>query len=228
MTMDDKDFFPFLDLPTEIRSKIYGIVCHASTPIALCHPTETLTTTFPHSLLLTCLQLYQEVRPYFFFNNVFSITLNRTNLFLFEHTLLCPSFFSHRQLIRSLTVIIDRWGSKDFWVNSLVPALESMVLSGRLRVLKVLMKEVFLERGLQWLRNVNGGMEGEGANYVALKRLLKDPYLEVAFVGTYDMDDERSKDSCDDRGSIASSEFYTLLPVRVTDATASFLHGSTI
>jgi hypothetical protein len=224
--MDDKGSFPFLDLPTEIRSKIYGIVCHANTPIALCHPTTALTTTFPHSLLLTCLQLYQEMRPYFFFVNTFSITLNRSNLFLFENTLLCPTFFSHRQLIRSMIVLIDRWGSKDFWVKNLVPVLESMVLNGRLRVLKVLMKEVFLERGLQWLRNVNGGMEGEGANYVALRRLLKDPYLEVAYVGTYDMDDERSMDSCNDKESRASGEFDTLLPVRVTDATASFLQGS--
>ncbi|PBP22417.1 hypothetical protein BUE80_DR006672 [Diplocarpon rosae] len=164
--------FRFLDLPPEIRTKIYILLCTSPTPhILLSTPSspfsEPIHPAFPHNLLLTNTQLYHELRPLYFTANRFSLTIHRRNddwsYFL------SPSFLDNRRQIHSLRIMVMRWGTKDFFCKSLVPVLEDCVLNGKLRSLEVVVRESFLK----------GLGKGEGfENWKRLKALLGDPYLQ--------------------------------------------------
>jgi hypothetical protein len=170
--------FHFLDLAPELRHKIYTIITtsphsHIDISSSTCKSPHTH---FPHALLLTCTQIYHELRPVYFTTNKFSLTLYRRNE-SWAH-LLSPSFLDNRRQIRSLRILIIRWGAKDFFCRSLVPALEDCILNGRLRVLEVLIRDGSLGTA-SLVHGLNeGGKENE--NWRMLGRVLKDPYLERA------------------------------------------------
>ncbi|OWP04728.1 hypothetical protein B2J93_4010 [Marssonina coronariae] len=169
--------FRILDLPPEIRTKIYILLCTSPNPhISLSTPSspfsEQVHPSFPHNLLLTNTQLYHELRPLYFTTNGFSLTIHRRND---EWSyFLSPSFLDNRRQIHSLRIVVTRWGSKDFFCKSLVPVLEDCVLHGKLRSLEVVVRESFL-KGLG-IVGTGGGFE----NWKSLKALLGDPYLESA------------------------------------------------
>ena len=166
----------FLDLPPEIREKIYILVCHTSRYIALDSPTAH--TSFPLNLLLTNSQLYHEVRPFYFSSNAFSIIVRRRNddwdYFL------SPSFLDNRRQIQSLQITLLRWGTKNFFTEALIPVLEDCILNGRLRILEVRINQKHLEF-----------MEGS-RNFRALGKLLHDPYLQSGTLKTGNWWDEES------------------------------------
>src|SRR5690242_20334789 len=68
--------FPFLDLPPELREKIYLLFLTSTEPLSLFFSSK-IPAYFPHDLLLTCSQIYHEVRPLFFAYNKFTIRLTR-------------------------------------------------------------------------------------------------------------------------------------------------------
>jgi hypothetical protein len=174
--------FRFLDLPPEIREKIYILISHSSSPYILLNSPHAHDS-FPLNLLLANNQIYHELRPLYFTTNAFSITLLRRNE-PWDYILL-PSFLDNRRQIRSLRLNVIRWGPKNYFVNELVPVLEDCIMNGRLRDLEVRMRDV-------WLRDIKNGhmymvegnlemMVGEqNANWESLMRLLRDPYLERA------------------------------------------------
>jgi hypothetical protein len=168
--------FRFLDLPSEIRIKVYILASLAPSPILLnkldAHDF------FPLPFLLTNTQIYHELRPHYYAVNSFAITLLRRNE-PWDY-ILSPSFQDNRRQIRSLRLNIVRWGTKDYFLENLVPGLEDMIMNGRLRDLEVRTRVIEVERGL---------MEGRGSYgpiREALMRLLRDPYLErgVLMAGT--------------------------------------------
>jgi len=165
--------FRFLDLAPELRHKIYTmIIASPHSHIDLSSTFHSPHTQFPHALLLTCTQIYHELRPLYFAINTFSITILRRNT-TWSH-LLTPSFLDNRRQIRSLRILIVRWGTKDFFCRSLIPALEDCILNGRLRELEVVIRELgdcgLLKDDSRW----------EHENWVQLKSVLRDPYLEKA------------------------------------------------
>ncbi|CZS95360.1 uncharacterized protein RAG0_14223 [Rhynchosporium agropyri] len=164
--------FRILDLPPEIRYKIYILICTSSLQsISLSTVSspfrEPIHPSFPKNLLLANSQLYQELRPLYFTCNQFSLTIRRRN----EDWgyFLSSQFQDNRRQIRSLRVMIIRWGTKDFFCKTLCPVLEDCVLNGKLRSLDVVVKKGFLK----------SLGKGEGfENWKRLSTLLRDPYLE--------------------------------------------------
>lgn len=181
--------FPFLELPPEIREKIYILICHQSALISLHRPTSTPGasidasphTSFPHALLQTCTLIYNELRPVYFTHNTFTLSIRRRNddwsYFL------SPSFQDNRRQIRSLKIIIYRFGGHDFFTKDFVPILEDSILNGRLRDLEVIVKERFLRGAKPCEGALKGGFRDFAGletlrDWVALKRVILDPYLE--------------------------------------------------
>jgi hypothetical protein len=77
-----------------------------------------------------------------------------------------------------------RWGTKDFFYRSLIPALEDCILNGRLRELEVVVRdkmEVVVRDqsvGGHYLGTQRNDIRKEYESWRNLKRVLKDPYLE--------------------------------------------------
>ncbi len=168
--------FRFLDLVPELRHKIYTIIttsCKAYIDVSS-FTDKCAHTHFPHALLLTCSQIYHEVRPLYFATNTFSLTIYRRNESSLQ--LLSPSFLDNRRQIRSLRIIIMRWGAKDFFCRSLVPALEDCILNGRLRELEVFIRDGSLSSASVVQGLHDGGKANE--NWRMLGKVLRDPYLE--------------------------------------------------
>jgi hypothetical protein len=181
--------FRFLDLPPEIRTKIYTLLVHSTEAISFspthiafaAYPPPTLSPfpKFPHALLLTCTQIYHEIRPLFFTTNTFIITIRsgkQNNPWSF---FLSPSFLDNRRQIRSLRLIILRWGTKKFFRDTLVPILEDCILNGRLRELEVAVRRNI---GMEYYGNRDtvgfDAWSEERGSWGILRALLRDPYLE--------------------------------------------------
>lgn len=164
--------FRFLDLAPELRSKIYTMISTSpQSHIDLSSTYKSPHSHFPYALLLTCSQIYHELRPHYFANNAFAITVLRRND-SWEH-LLTPPFLDNRRQIRSLRILIVRWGTKDFFCRSLIPALEDCILNGRLRELDVVIRDQDSGEGDPYL-----GIIRDHQCLRELKRILRDPYLE--------------------------------------------------
>jgi hypothetical protein len=167
--------FRFLDLAPELRHKIYTILTSSPQPhIDLSSTYMSPHTHFPHALLLTCTQIYHELRPLYFTTNAFSLTILRRNE-TWSH-LLTPPFLDNRRQIRSLRLLIVRWGTKDFFCRSLIPALEDCILNGRLRELEVVVRDQSV--GGHYLGTQRNDIRKEYESWRKLKRVLRDPYLE--------------------------------------------------
>jgi hypothetical protein len=167
--------FRFLDLAPELRHKIYTILTSSPQPhIDLSSTYMSPHTHFPHALLLTCTQIYHELRPLYFTTNAFSLTILRRNE-TWSH-LLTPPFLDSRRQIRSLRLLIVRWGTKDFFCRSLIPALEDCILNGRLRELEVVVRDQSV--GGHYLGTQRNDIRKEYESWGKLKRVLRDPYLE--------------------------------------------------
>ena len=166
--------FRFLELPPEIRQKIYTLVCISPLPYIPLDDAEARFS-FPSNLLLTSTQLYREVRPVYFFINAFCVTVRRQNL-AWEY-FLDSAFQDSRRLVHSLTITLVRWGSKDFFQETLIPLLEDCILNGRLRFLE-------FRVSMKWF-NSHGHRLGVGDYLVeggtsldTIRKILSDPYLE--------------------------------------------------
>lgn len=177
--------FRFLDLPPEIRQKIYTLLVQDPDdyPISLSPITASdlgpFFPSFPHSALLVNTQIYHELRPLYFSTNTFSLVILRHNS-LWSHVL-SSSFLDARRSIRSLKLNLLRWGSKNFFIDSLVPMLEDMILNGKLRRLEVLVKDYGHYKRNSEFAIVEGEREKNGeeyANWGELRRICSDPYLE--------------------------------------------------
>jgi hypothetical protein len=184
--------FPFLDLPPEIREKIYLHTIVSPNPIPLTadslplvhlEPSNPSLTTrlhplFPHALLLTCHQIYHEVRPLYFTYNTFSLLMVRdaTPLLYF----LSPSFRDNRRRIKALKLVISRWGKHDFFLTEFVPVLEDMILNGSLRDLEVWARRLHLLN----IGKDDGMFVREGRAVERLVGILRDPYLERVVLKT--------------------------------------------
>jgi hypothetical protein len=167
--------FRFLDLAPELRHKIYTMITTSPhSHIELSSTYMSPHTHFPQALLLTCTQIYHELRPLYFAGNTFSITLLRRNEVWFH--LLTPPFLDNRRQIRSLRLLIVRWGTKDFFCRSLIPALEDCILNGRLRELEVVIRDQSV--GDHYLRARGNDIRREHESWRKLINLLQDPYLE--------------------------------------------------
>jgi hypothetical protein len=180
--------FPLLDLPPEIREKIYLHTLVSPNPIPLTpgsmpllNPNsnnQQLHPLFPHALLLTCHQIYHEVRPLYFTHNSFSLLLMRdaSSLSYF----LSPLFCDNRRRIKSLKLVISRWGKHNFFLTEFAPVLEDMILNGSLRDLEAWTRRLhlfFAERD-------DGMITREGRAVERLVRILRDPYLERVVLKT--------------------------------------------
>ncbi|PSS08776.1 hypothetical protein M430DRAFT_37522 [Amorphotheca resinae ATCC 22711] len=179
--------FRFLDLPPEIRQKIYTLIC---TSDSLCVPLDEpdAHSSYPSNLLLTNSQLYHEVRPFYFTVNAFSVTVRRQN----EDWayFLSPSFLDNRRQVRSLEITLLRWGSKNFFHETLIPVLEDCILNGRLRCLEIRVSD-------KWFRSQIGQRNTgnyQGDTLSTLKRILLDPYLEKAVLKAGVISDTESND----------------------------------
>ena len=180
-----------LNLPPEVRLRIYCLLCTSPHPVSL-----TMITTpcaFPHSLLLTNTQLYHEIRPLFFKLNTFHLSLLNLPIYCCPYNyFLHSSFRDNRLQIPSLIVTLWRWGTKDFFTETLVPIIEDCILNGRLRRLECRIGEDWFGKEMK--------AEGKGrrnrieSNLRALKRLLKDPYLQRGILLTVE---GRFKDDCE-------------------------------
>lgn len=76
-----------------------------------------------------------------------------------------------------------------------MPAVEDMILAGGLRRLEVLVKDSYWDDGRKWLQLGQDAHDdamdvGEGHNWFALKRILTDPDLRIARLGTFDYHEE--------------------------------------
>jgi hypothetical protein len=197
--------FPFLDLPPEIREKIYVLLCTypfpSPIPLSRYRPIDTDRGNifggpndhqqFPHSLILTCQQLYHEVRPIYWHINSFYLRLSRNTEML--DYFLTPAFQDNRREVRSMRLAIRRWGKGDFFVRVLAPVLEDMILNGRLREIEVWLEKDCLQRlGDMGSRhgaddNITGRRRTAAKPFQAvyrLKHVLQDPYLEKVVVKT--------------------------------------------
>jgi hypothetical protein len=168
--------FRFLDLPPEIREKIYILIINNPSYISLSStPNQETHPSFPHDFLLANTQIYHELRPLYFIHNSFSLTIHRHNP---DWSYFFSQFFQdNRRQIHTLRILIHRWGTKNFFCDELVPVLEDMILSGRLRMLEVVLRKGFVG-GLEKAKA--GGEEYQ--NWVFLKRVCRDPYLEKVTV----------------------------------------------
>jgi hypothetical protein len=189
--------FPLLDLPPEIREKIYLHTLVSPTPIPLTadsplllfsdplnssnpnsSPNHQLHPLFPHALLLTCHQIYHEVRPLYFTHNTFSLLLLRDPSPL--SYFISPTFQDNRRRIKVLKLVISRWGKHNFFLREFAPALEDMILNGSLRDL-----EVWARRLKLLLAGRDDGLiGGEGGVVERLVGILRDPYLERVVLKT--------------------------------------------
>jgi hypothetical protein len=186
--------FPFLDLPPEIREKIYIHTLTSPSPIPLAADSMPLLSPdpstpnsvppqlhelFPHALLLTCHQIYHEVRPLYFTHNAFSLLLVRDpSPLAYFHS---PDFRDDRRRIRTFKLVISRWGRRDFFQKEFAPLLEDMILNGSLRDLEVWVRRFhLLPAGRD---NRMGVKEGEAVE--RLMGILRDPYLERVVLKTY-------------------------------------------
>lgn len=177
--------FRFLDLPPEIRNKIYVLLCispdhsiNLSDDLSYSSE-EPIYSVYPHNLLFTNTQIYHEIRPVYFQCNAFHLHIYRRNE---QGPFLLPSFIDNRRHIRTLHVTVWRWGAKDFFCRQLVPILEDCILNGSLREIEVAVKDGFEK----WLgKRERPGEEFE--NWRRLSQLLRDPYLERVklFEGIY-------------------------------------------
>ncbi|KAH8679820.1 hypothetical protein BGZ60DRAFT_525020 [Tricladium varicosporioides] len=167
--------FPFFDLPPELREKIYLLLFVSPRPLSLFFSSK-VPAYFPHDLLLTCSQMYQEVRPLFFAYNRFTIRLTRhcSELDYF----LSPDFLDARRSIRTLHLLLSRWGSNSFFARTLAPFISDMILNGSLRNFEIAVK-IHTQRKFEEMMVAGGEVYGEGhENFEAVKELLTDPYLE--------------------------------------------------
>jgi hypothetical protein len=186
--------FPLLDLPPEIREKIYLHTLVFPAPIPLTtesmplfppdpsNPNSVPNQThqlFPYSLLLTCHQVYHEVRPLYFAHNAFSLLLVRDPSPLAYF--LSPEFQDNRRRIKTFKLVISRWGRHDFFLKELAPLLEDMVLNGALRDLEVWVRRFHLFSGG---RDNRIGVKDRKA-VGRLMGILRDPYLERVVLKTY-------------------------------------------
>ncbi len=141
--------FRFLDLPPELREKVYFEVLYSDDPIPLTPdglaPDEPCVVEhYPFNLLLVCSQIYHEIRPLYFSINTFSMLLHRNPASL--SYFLKPEFEVQRDSIRRLRLTINRWGAHDFFLNTLAPCIQDMILQGSLRHLEVrIRRSHFLE-----------------------------------------------------------------------------------
>jgi hypothetical protein len=194
--------FPFLDLPPEIRERIYLFTCISNEPIPLSSDGDTYLfdseerllhikhPSFPLNLILTCHQLYHEVRPLYFANNSFSLLVHkRPDAFQY---FLEPGFRDYRRQIRSLRLVLLRWGKHNFFTNTLAPLIEDMILNGNLRELEVLCRHAnfshLTHTGYSDCGLVRFGttLELSPMGHVQrLKEILEDPYLEYISVRAY-------------------------------------------
>lgn len=215
--------FRFLDLPTEIREKIYIYLVSSPHPINLSPTTYTSTPflhglprtfplsterslylTFPSSLLLSCVQIHQELLPIYFTHNTFTLIIRKHNDTY--STFLCPtsSFRQNLLSIRTLRLVVLRFGSKNYFAGTVVPILEECILNGNLRNLEVWVKDT------SHFSSPLGGYPGAGGlvagrrvsaefdNWGLLKRLCRDPWLEnvsleAGWVDEYEGELERGR-----------------------------------
>ncbi|KAH8813173.1 hypothetical protein F5884DRAFT_327383 [Xylogone sp. PMI_703] len=166
-------WFPFLDLPPEIRQRIYTLVCVNDTTVSLAHCDAH--STFPLNILLTCHQLYAEVRPVYFSCNSFEITVRRRNE-IWDY-FLEPAWRDNRRAIRELHLKINRWGPFDFFCDKLVPALQDCILNGHLRIMHVTIRPSDF---ITWRSLCEDKISTADDHHplLALKELCCDPYLE--------------------------------------------------
>jgi hypothetical protein len=186
--------FPLLDLPPEIREKIYLHTLVALAPIPLTtdsmpllYPSPSSPNSFscqfhelfPHALLQTCHQIYHEVRPLYFTHNAFSLLLVRDPSPLAYF--LAPGFRDNRRRIKSFKLVISRWGRHNFFLKEFAPLLEDMILNGALRDLEVWVRRFHL---------FSGGRDDrmsvkDGEAVERLMGILRDPYLERVVLKAY-------------------------------------------
>lgn len=173
--------FRFLDLAPEIRQKIYVLVCTSPLPYVPLDKADAHTN-FPMNLLLVNSQIYHEVRPVYFYSNSFSLKVRRLNddwEYFFS-----PSFQDNRRQIRSLVIMMVRFGRKDFFWDTLIPTLEDCILNGRLRTLEFRVVEHWFNRACQRraaVSNKGGSLE---PTLGAIQNILADPYLEKRTIRT--------------------------------------------
>jgi hypothetical protein len=137
---------------------------------------------YPHALLLTCHQLYHEVRPLYFTHNAFSLLLVRDPSPLAYF--LSPKFQDNRRRIKTFKLVILRWGRHDFFLKELAPLLDDMILNGSLRELEVWVRRFHLLPGGRGVGNNRIGVK-EGEAVGRLMGILRDPYLERVVLKTY-------------------------------------------
>jgi len=190
--------FRFLDLPPEIREKIYLEVLTSPsvfiplTREGLTPSSPSIHTHFPSSLYLICAQIYQEIRPLYFSSNSFSLLLVRHNTALAYF--LDPSFADNRRRIRALRLTIERWGRNDFFMRTLAPCLADMILNGALRVLEVRFRRSHFvefccaEETARTLDQRCGPRPGllNLRGLLALRAICEDPYLERVVLRTFE------------------------------------------
>lgn len=203
--------FRFLDLPPELREQIYEEVLISDTPIPLTPDGLALDELsifdhYPLALLLTCNQIYHEIRPLYFTLNTFSLLLHRNpsslDYFLFE------SFLPHRYAIRRLRLTINRWGANDFFLKTLAPCLSSMILNGQLRHLEVrIRRSHYLEFccAEETMKTLDQrcGPRPSALNLrglLALRGICEDPDLDCVVLSTYKEPRRREEDSSDEFG----------------------------
>jgi hypothetical protein len=182
------DFFPLLDLPPELRTKILLFATLSPYPshlIRLTPPPEGLENYEcnppqyfhppPLSLLLTSVQIYNEVHPLYYTSHTFLLPITRDPSSL--DFLLAPSFSHNLLTIRSLFIWVHRWGYKNFFASVLIPKFESCILKGNLRRLEVVVKE---RDARGWIKEAETGRETmENSVWSSLKRLCQDVDLEA-------------------------------------------------
>lgn len=189
--------FRFLDLPPEIREKVYLEVLTSDeeyiplTNEGLSPDELSIHSHFPSQLYLICNQIYQEIRPLYFALSSFSLLLIRNNAAL--SYFLSPTFLDNRRQIRKLRLTIERWGRNDFFLHTLAPILSDMILNGSLRDLEVrFRRSYFLEFGCaeETTKTLDQrcGPRPSFLNLrglLALRAICEDPYLERVVLQTY-------------------------------------------
>ncbi|RDL33110.1 uncharacterized protein BP5553_08549 [Venustampulla echinocandica] len=167
--------FRFLDLPPDIRQEIYILtVASPDAGVVDLNPLhdEHRFPSFPHDLLLANQQIYHEIRSIYFSHNSFYLTIRHGhNKDLLPS--LAPEFQDNRREIKSLHIWLQRWGANRFFLDSFAPAIEDMILNGKLRELEVVINHP------ETLRYTQMGSLELSENWRALKRICRDPYLET-------------------------------------------------
>ncbi|KAI0103444.1 hypothetical protein F4814DRAFT_97756 [Daldinia grandis] len=173
--------FRFLDLPPELRNAILSHLLVSDFPIILHHTTlfapsaSVSGSAYFLDVFLVNTQMYQEASAIFYSQNRF--TLNAQSHRLPVHLTSRGGFLSEegqdaRRRVRNLTLHLTRVGGE--FERVLGPALSDMVLSGRLRELR-------LRMGPPSWRGANRMPDPDMVQrppFQALLRLLADPYLE--------------------------------------------------